>query len=385
MKFSVAFAIITGIGLLLSAGVRQARAWPPEVGPELEFTNSDITRAWERQANPDMILNGTISGYQIKFKDRVVALCPDCVITQVSDKYGQNVFRVTLEGGWYFNITMDPGVIEITSKPIPASDLSDDAKRETMQKLIWGAAAQLDLHPDTAGHLNFGIESTFGEDALLFRNFFVDYLNHVGLVGGAAGYRDDGNAPHPELLPVSQRQALKSIFADFDPKTQTIQDLAKSIYTKVYFKSYKFGGSDGEPAEKYQAVNISSLVNMDHGPGWPRIELRSTTMENSAHELELLTKLYVARIEYLKKIKTPIQYTADTRFNNGKYAGRKELLVKDFHDYVVESGLDWNDYRTFTQRNADLEGALERFEAQLAKQPKAVDRLRDAMSEDCKT
>ncbi len=292
------------------------------------------------------------------FKEKVAQKCPECTIEQIPDRYGEPKYRVRLSDGWYFDITMDPSVIEITAKPIPLDKIA--AKKEIMNSLVWGTARELNLVGYGAGHLNYGIASTFGDDSRLFRNFIADYLNNPGLSAGVFEYVDMANAPHPEELSTTQRAALADLFRNFDPGKQSIKDFAKVLFEKVYFKSTIFGGSDGEPPEKYHSLNINSIAK--DGDSWPRLELRSIGMQANAEELEKLAKLFAARIAYLKTQPGIIPYVGGQKFSS-----RTPLsMIEDFHRYVTESGLRWEDYREFVAKRPNMQAALRTFETSLA-------------------
>jgi hypothetical protein len=295
--------------------------------------------------------------YQKLFKKAVEKKCISCKIEQISDRYGEPKFRVKLADEWHFDITMDPSVIEITAKPILTTDLAN--KKYAMEALIWGVAEEIGLEPFGAGHLNFGIESTFGKDSQLFRNFLVDYLNQPGLTSGIFDYVVNANAPHPEELSSDQRTALNEIFQKFDSQKQSIQDLAKQLYEKVYFRSTVFGIRDAEPPEKYQALNINSLVKEEDT--WPRLELRAIGMQNKSEELAKLAKVFEARIRFLKSKKGNLEYIGNRTFRSRT----PKSMIEDFHRYVTESGLDWQEYRALISKGGEMQKALELFEKNL--------------------
>ncbi len=348
--------------LLLSAiGGRphSALAWPPELAPELEFTNRKIENAWAEQPDALDTSNSVSLFFQKKFKDAVMKKCPECTFEELKDKYQVRKYRIHLPintGGknstWYFDITLDPAVLEITAQP--TNDISPLVPR--MSLLIWQTAKAIGLKLDTAGHLNFGVKSAFGKDALLFRNFFFDFLNHPCLTEGLLGYKDADNAPHPERLLAKQRRALLTISHEFDGSKGSIEDFAKRIYKEVYYRSTSADGTDGEPPEKYHALNISSLV--DPEDKWPRVELRTMPMQRSPEDLELLYKLFAARVRFLKEQKEAIPYTAHLSFRKQT----PSVMVKDFYRYVTECGLDWKNYRRFVLYDPKFAKTLKAFE-----------------------
>jgi hypothetical protein len=349
-----------------------ALAWPPEVAPELNFTNSEMEQAWRRQADSSDTVNPTSFDYQERFMKSVKGKCDACEITEMVDRYGVKKYRVTLKNGWHFDITLDPSVIEITAKPVAVNEIA--AIKEEIEAPIFSTAKELSLRTDTAGHLNYGIESTFGDDSRLFYNFIADYLNNPGLTRGVMGYEDNANAPHPEKLAPKQRAALKNVLDDFDPEKSSATDLAKSLYKEVYYRSVVFGGADGEPPEKYHAVNIVSLTK--EGDTWPRLELRAVQMQKSAEEVELLSKLFASRVEFLKRKSGKISYIGDKNYQ----AATPEEMIEDFHRYVVESGLEWKSYRPFISKERRFAYALAVFDKKLMQASNGVASSRASVS-----
>lgn len=334
-----------------------ARAWPPDVAPELEFTNRRMTLALSAQEDDGITANKVNLEYQEKFKERVQAKCPTCTIEELKDKYGVRQYRVHLKSlDWYFNIVVDPGIVEITSKPIPMNQMPIIGAQ--MQSLVWDVAKEMGLRHDTAGHLNFGIKSTFGNDALFFYNFLVDYLNHPALTEGLLGYTDTANAPHPEVLKKAQRKKLQNVFRKFNPEKHSIQDLAKMIVRDVYYRSTEWGtATDGEVPHKYQAVNVSSIAK--DNDAWPRLELRAVPMQENAAVLNLFIKLFMGRMEHLKKYKQKMIYDPYEFHERTHLADQ----FRQLHNYVTEAGLDWGLYRTLIPER--YEKSLKQFEKKI--------------------
>jgi hypothetical protein len=335
------FAQILLVTLFLAA---PAYAWPPEVAPEFNFSNDEIDQAWLAQENRGETSNEASFRLQKKFRDLVAKRCAGCVITLQKDLYGERMYRVELKSGWQFEITLDPGVIEIKAKPIRLDQFAN--VKPDMDKLVWEIAEDLGLKGKGGGHLNFGIESTFGGDSRLFRDFLSDYFNNPGLSQGVLGYSDFANAPHPEELEPEQAKRLKKILDGFKPEKDSVSDLAARIFKEVYHKTTMF-----RPPEKFQAVNLSTVAQK--GSPWPRMELRAIPMQKDSEHFEQLARLFAARIEYLKSPRKvlyhPENFHGQTVFDN----------VKDFYLYVMESGLDWNEYRHLVSSDPAYQMALE--------------------------
>ncbi|MGZ3713327.1 MAG: hypothetical protein ACXVBE_16300, partial [Bdellovibrionota bacterium] len=284
----------------------------------------------------------------------VARRCPECKIETLKDRYGEWKYRVHVED-WHFDITLDPGMVEVTGKPITDITLS---LAEKMKLLIWDVARKLHLNMGEAGHLNLGIESTFGKDSRLFYNFYVDYMNHTGLAEGVFGYQDTANAPHPERLAPKPKKGFVKVLDEFSPEKDSIKDFAGRLYHEAFYSSPGHGGIDGELPQKYQAGNIISIVNED---GWPRLELRAIPMQSGPEELELWQRLFGARMEFLKKHEGLVAYTAQAR--HGEQTAAE--MVEEFHRYVTESGLEWNEFKVLVSAQSRFQKALEKFDHEL--------------------
>ncbi|MCB9094256.1 MAG: hypothetical protein H6621_04220 [Halobacteriovoraceae bacterium] len=92
---------------------------------------------------------------------------------------------------WWFEITYDPVVIEIKSKPTTNEFFKTHSKM--IQKDIYKTLRLAGLFTRKIfgmGHINIGVEGLFDTDPLLFRNFIVDYVNHSELYTGVLYYDD---------------------------------------------------------------------------------------------------------------------------------------------------------------------------------------------------
>jgi hypothetical protein len=368
-------SLVALTGLFFVGAVRLALAWPPEIGPELNFTNDEIELAWKAQSDLADTKNPVSLRVQQSFRDEVRLRCPECPIRELTDRYGVLKYRVFPAvpsiPGWYFEITLDVGVIEITSKPIPVDRMLGVS--EALEELVYHVAQSLKLRPARAGHLNLGIVSTFGGDAYLFRNFIVDYFNHPSLTRGVTGYYDKANAPHPEELEAFERLRLRKILdtaspSAYDPAREGIEVLARRLYDEVYVSTPVFWDEIGFSPQKYQALNVSSIVEQDKKAlnSWPRIELRATAMQKSVRELQLISTLFAARIEFLKRRYGPyygkplglVPYIGHENYHSLS----PDAAIADFYRYITEAGLAWNDYKGLVNQKPSYRRALEKFE-----------------------
>lgn len=312
-----------------------AWAGPIEFAPEFNFENEKTKAAFRRQRDLNETENPYGSSLRDQWAELIKANCPECKFDRMPDKYGVEKVRVTYPHGWWLEITLDPAVVEIVSKP---ATLQEFRSLETvLQRDIWKVAEKLNLKAEGSGHINIGKESAFGSDTLLFRNFLVDYLNHVELARGIHE-EDKLNAPHPEdLIPEKKSQKLINLFKTFDFEKHSIEDLAKSIIDKIYTET-NWTRVMTEPPEKYQSVNLSTIA---HPNPWPRVELRSVRMQRNFKEFLDILGLFEKRIEFLKKIQKPLQYQA---WRIPQHSYPKQMAVARYYEYVKNSGLDWNLY-----------------------------------------
>jgi hypothetical protein len=80
-----------------------------------------------------------------------------------------------------FQINLDATTLELTHRPIKTREFRKLGP--VIQEFMFNTPIALGLRPSRydllgAGHLHLDIQDAFGEDAQLFRNFVVDYLNH---------------------------------------------------------------------------------------------------------------------------------------------------------------------------------------------------------------
>ncbi len=343
----VVLARVLSLALLVATS---SHAGPIEFAPEFNFQNQDLIDAYKKQKNRNHILNSTSEKMRDTWAQLVAKKCPECLIKKVSDKYGADKVRVTYPNGWYFEITLDPAVIEITSKPNTVEGFRSLEK--VIQRDIWDTANELNLKPSGSGHINIGKESAFGSNALLFRNFFVDYLNHIELSRGIHYYAYT-NAPHIEDLRASHHsEKLRSILRDFDAAPESIEGLSKKIVSRVYTQTNFL--TPVSPRYKYHAFNLSTIAYRN---AWPRVELRAMRMQKNFTEFVAMIELFEKRIEYLSTLKRPLQYQAWRLADKSKLSEAK--AVARYYEYVKNSGLSWDTYANLLPD--EYNNALSRF------------------------
>lgn len=221
--------------------------------PEFEFTNAAIANANYGKSGHLHVGTKNLAA-QEKWAELMEKLCKqrrDCKVIELSgskaseyayeyqgdvyqDQYHPD-YRVQYQDGFYYDITLDPAVVEIKVKPSTVDEFKRQADR--IQTDIFDFAKnELGLKPpkELGGHIHIGFESGFNGNLKHFRNFFVDLMNHQEL-WTLMKYKDFANAPPLAALPKSNILALELIIEDLDAgKINTIEDFAKRVRKEVY-------------------------------------------------------------------------------------------------------------------------------------------------------
>jgi len=325
------FAVRIIVALLVLT--RSSLAWPPIYGPEFTFTNGTLYAA--NLGKPGAITTEANSAARDRMAEAMIELCGrrgDCAVAATKDKYGIKIWKVSYRDGWWFQISVDPSVVEIQAKPVTLSEFTK--YRDRIQNDIFAVAESIDLKPDKAsggGHIHIGTQAAFEEDPKLFRNFLVDYTNHPELAFGILE-EDMKNALPFAKLSEDQRASFAKLIEAFDQKPVSVESLARSIETKVY-----------RDVRKYNAINLRRTAKY----GFARsktVELRAIRTQLSADEYLLHLRLIEPRLTYLKSLKDPVP------FLNSPIPTQTEEKVRAFHRYVTESGLDWEEFKVLMPR-----------------------------------
>ncbi len=321
--------------------------WPVEVAPELNFTSAALKQAFLDQENKNYGSNPLSFLVQERFNNLVIKKCPSCTSVVITDKYGVKAFRIYVDDDWYFEITLDPEVIEIKFKPISMDKLETKTFQDQIDQLIFNVASELGLEGARSNHLNFGTKSSgFEDNPLLFHNFLVEYWNNIFFVTGINYSQEDSkwDAPHPEELDQVQRDNLMQILEKFNPSKDSIYQLSQQIFDKVYYKSTYWGLDKGEFPEKFHAIGLQSLVREEE-KSWPRAEIRNSLMPRNAFELYLQFRLFTTMIEFLKKsVHSKLKYDVPD-WHYQLYKNSSETPVIAFANFLKKLGLNWWDYR----------------------------------------
>lgn len=267
------------------------------------------------------------------FIDRLKAECVktgDCITKMSSDKHG-TALKVIFPDGFYLTIGSDSAVLEINAKPQTVSQF--DAAR--VQRYALDLAREVGLTPHEragGGHIHIS-RKAFNENALLFRNFFVDFQNRPELAYGALGNHLGNSAP-VAALKSRQRDALEQVLSEFDPNVMRINDLIARLHSEVFTDGYI---SEWGAPTYYQAFNMTRMMNSSSSA---TLEIRSFRPQESAHAYVLQTKLLLRWIEKLSSLSTEIQY-----IRKDKIPAHPQEIVDSFAQLLRDLDLKFEEYR----------------------------------------
>ena len=247
--------------------------------------------------------------------------------------YHATMVEVSYPDGFQFKLTQDADVIEVKVSPQTVEGYEKLGAR--MQQDIFNLMAEhpLRLKPhryEGAGHIHVDFEGVFDQDPFLFRNFLVDTVNHFELGDGVLGdNRTDGYGPTLAFQGAWGINRFREVIADFDAgKLKTAQELALAVVQRVY------GWNN-----HYQAINLNRPAKVSERPGHT-LELRFLRPQRNVEDLQKLTRLFRARIEYLSRQRNTIPLR-----NDFKEETTSEEGILALRQYVKQSGLNWKPYR----------------------------------------
>jgi hypothetical protein len=330
-----------------------AFAWPPIFGPEWEFTREAL---FQRSSSLFPWSEG-LERAQFKLINKIFELCPGCKGRSEWNKYGFERYKITFPQleGWWIYVDIDPGVVEVTAKPLSLEKYAEFAPE--IQRLLFDAAKSVNIFPDfrtNAHQFHMSLDKTFDGDALLFRNFFVDYVNHSELSSGILE-KDWGNAAPLAALPKEKQQTFGDIIKKFDEEGDwSIKKLAAWIYSDV--QDVTFDG-DSSPEQKYQDINITRVAESGWRKGERTVEMRAVHAQPSINGFTRVLELFQARLFYLKKLGEQGVRIAYEGPRTKKFT-RAEAEER-FKAYVTESGLDWETFRTAMMKTPKREKGTE--------------------------
>jgi hypothetical protein len=293
------------------------------------------------------------------------------------------LYIFTSPDGWDFMVTTDPGVVEI--KMSPETALFFEQHASNIQDAIFTSAHAVNLYPALftgGGHISIG-KKIFEDDALLFRNFLVDFFNHAELSMGIMGY-DTNNALPLNMLHPARIEIFKSAIQKFDrnynpapqQKSTQLETLRKDLVD--FFDSsgprdaYIWKNPGASRAAKFHAFNLGNFWTTTSAA---RVEIRSVRPQTSFDVFVRQIRLFRNRLKYLKRIDQPIPFKPGVRVNLGRPGFDDNFdppvdpqeALRAFYKYVRESGENWQDHRDYlwpawVHPLEPVESELSRFE-----------------------
>lgn len=334
----------------------QAESSEPVFGPEFTFTSPDIMRGtWDSNRLPmtkiiERANNHLIGGQEPAARFRVAGK-----------------MRLESPNGWWFQVTPDVGVVEIKMSPLSVNDWKRFAV--DIQDAVFVTAANEGLYPALfagGGHITVHLK-IFRNNVLLARNFIVDYWNHNELAMGAFGY-DTHNALSLWLNHSDIQSRVEVAIEDMGDITNIASFL---MGIKLQFRGdrnlYQILWNKGQ-TQRHLDLNFSAV-------GSDRLEIRSLRPQVDIKTWINQIELIQARVEYLSrfteriplKMRVPFTTTPLANFSETGHALNPpidpELALRSFYQYVTESGLKWDDHRSYVWPSWITSGALASFES----------------------
>jgi hypothetical protein len=300
-------------------------------GPEFTFTNEKILSEADDSGFPE---SEKVFLKVRKLLEKKCELRTNCTIAMGSDKHGGN-FRITYADGWYFEVGIDKGVLEVQSKKGTYQDFQNNKGR--LQQDIFNLMKFAGLTPHAfagGGHIHIGAD-LFQNDPVLFRNFFTDYANFPQL---GRGIFADPNPNHPPIaiLKDYQQGGFVKALADFDKlENPTLKNFSWLIHSLVYTEDFM---PDWGGASYYQAIRLERMFWLD---GKATVEIRGFRPQRSAAEFLLELEVIAARMDYLKANAGRIAY----RYENSPPDFSAFGIIMAYKTYLTEAGLSWTKYK----------------------------------------
>lgn len=228
---------------------------------------------------------------------------------------------------WWVDFTTDQLVLELKSKP--KSSLFFKEHQLFIQENIYDAFRGNYYYSRRVfgmGHLNIG--GDWLKKPLLIKNFLKDLYNHSELYLGALYYDTHRKyGASPKGLSLKSRRMIKKTLAEIETMNDSLQILKKLKSNHIGVKEFSFF-----------KINLGKTI----AESW--IELRSVRTQKSAEDSFLYTSLIESRLNYLDSIDKPITY-----YGAGAISSYQQGLDQ-FYLYVIQSGLNWDNYKKILPR-----------------------------------
>jgi len=327
------------------------------VGFEWTFTNMELVEAARPQVyrpsaetptTADRVFETTVQAIRQNpwtqaiesWKAEIKKLCPQCEIKNNT---------VTTPEGFWFRITLDGPVLEVLTEPMTLEQVNERSAR--LEQLIWGAAKKVGLRADKrlgGGHVHLDIESHFGGDRMLFRNFVVDLMNRPELFMGGFGL----NYFNPPLSFYGEEaiKKFKKIVSKFDKDPNVSIEIFMEQMND-FFESLQHPILP-TPYAKYQALNFKHFLK------YGTLEIRGIRPHVSAEHAQKTVQILQSRIQVLKqkgkllKVKVPdyshVYYVKRVQaYRHFLHDLSPKKIMKSMQKYAKAAGLPRNFYDAF--------------------------------------
>ena len=350
--------------ILLASPTAQGAIRKPTMSSELEFTNAEILKGNHGPEGQAHLSDENLAA-QEAWAEKMRNYCKRTKTCSVEERYDMTYamvddddetiltsddypnYRIKYRDGFYYDVTLDPFVIEIKLKPMTLEEAIKH--QEKIQRDIFDLAAGMGLHPPKkeSSQIHLGVKSAFGaknEITENFRNFVAGMiLTHQEL--WVLFIDDTSNAPPLSSLHESQTLAFEAIIEDIDKKLiKDYHEFCKRMKRDVYGETFDADMvSDYDKANKYHAVNVNRLCKR-FGMDEKTTEFRSLPPQTSAAVILKLYTLFDAYVNWLALHpgKQPLK-----RFNPKKSATHQ--WVRDYIDFIKMIGLNPKDYAELLQ------------------------------------
>lgn len=286
-----------------------------KVGPELTFTNNLMIEQTKHPTQPttEEGRKNIRQWYRLMLKECESGGCR----VEKTEIKGNLAFKVSFADGWWFEVSQDPCVLEVTWKHEYIAETA--ARSEVINKYIFQMAKQIGLetHDRTGGgHVNLDRATGFGGNDLLFRNFLVHRASHPELAWGIFG-NHLGNSPPILALKSESLIAFGNAIRDFDFYGHDSDWLAEQINLKVYtnhpaddsqfIRRRHFLSRRPDPADlqHYQDIGLESFsapTPIDQ----QRIDLRGFRPQDSLATYLDEAEFLQLELTYLEGLRRPI-------------------------------------------------------------------------------
>jgi hypothetical protein len=325
------------------------------VGGESELTTSRVAGLQYGKTNDDQARPEN-RAYRDQWAKIMRARCKqrgDCKVEAIKKDYWENdkivrgktrLYRINYNDGWWYEVDVDVGVIEVRHKPSTLPTLERLKKR--MQKDIWDVGRKelgLTILPENATHNHIGVKATFGNDLRKIRNYLVDCANHqeVGLLTTDDLY----NAPPLSKIGRHQFAEFEKVIDELDAgKITSVPDLEEQLGRRVFNRTFDMDMlGEYDHAQKYQATNTTRM-NRKFRSDERTVEHRDQPGVSSAEDYLRWVRLRVRRAAYINSLEGTIKLH---KFNPD---ASPTALVSNFYGMIKEDGLKWKDYRKFLRK-----------------------------------